>query len=143
LPGDASPIMSLALDDVRIAATGEPADRWLGLPLPSDGGARSGGGDVAIAREALDGRTYVGAYGVLYDVNGQLVGRLHVGVREDALTVGYYRATTLLLLLFLVATGVAAWIAVRGVRSVFKPIETIAAVARATQAGEDRRIGPI
>ena len=64
-------------------------------------------------------------------------------MREKAFRAVYFRSAALLLTLFLVATAIAAWIAVRGVRSVFKPIEKMAAVVRATQAGEDRRIGPI
>ncbi len=144
LPADAEPIVTLLLADLRVAAVGDGWNALIGSRLPAELRTRlSTKGDVTIGREILDGQAYVSAYGALYDVNGLHVGNLHIGLRQSAFSAGYYRAATLLLSLFLIATAIAAWIAVRGVRSIFKPIETMAAVVRATQAGEDRRIGPI
>lgn len=145
LPAGASPIIALLLDDTRIAIGG---DGWnsglIGDRLaPEMRAAADARRDLLIGREPLHGERFVSAYGPLYDVNGQRVGWLQVGMREAPFRAGLYRSAGALLALFLGATGLAAWFAVRGVRSVFQPIETMAEVARATRAGEDRRIGPI
>jgi two-component system NtrC family sensor kinase len=142
LPPGAEPIVTLLLDDTRIAATG--SDQLVGERLATELRKRIvDSNDLWIGSDALVGHDYIVAYGQLFDVNGQRVGMLQVGVREGAFRAGYYRTAGLLLLLFVTAGGIAAWIAVRGVRSVVRPIEAMAAVARATAAGKDRRIGPI
>ncbi len=144
LPPDAEPIVTLLLEDTRIAAATSVLGGLVGARAPSELRARlTEKSDFWIGRDELDGQQYISAYGTLYDVNGQRIGTLQVGVRASAFGAGYYRAAALLLLLFLAVTGIAAWFAVRGVRSVIKPIEAMATVARATQAGQDRRIGPI
>lgn len=145
LPREANPIIALLLDDTRIAATGNAALNVIGTQLRPDLVSRSAPqNDFFTLTEELRGAgRYVSAFGALYDVNGQQIGHLQTGVRESAFAASYHRAALLLLSLFLLATAIAGWIAVRGVRSVFKPIETMAAVVRATRAGEDRRIGPI
>ena len=144
LPPSADPVVTLLLDDIRIAASGSDWNSLIGTKLAAERELRaSAKGDIAIGHEQIFGDTYVSAYETLYDIEGQSIGLLQVGMREAAFRVDYYRDAGLLLALFLLATVVAAWIAVRGMRTVFKPIETMAAVVRATQAGEDRRIGPI
>jgi two-component system, NtrC family, sensor kinase len=144
LPPLAYPVLTLLLDDTRVAASGNDGNGLIGTKLSTEPDIRGAAKeDIEIRRERLFDKLYVSAYGTLYDIEGQPIGLLQVAVREDAFRAGYYRSVTLLLALFLLATAVAAWMAVRGVRSVFKPIETMAAVVRATQAGEDRRIGPI
>lgn len=144
LPAGADPIISLLLDDTRVAVMSDDWANLVGTRLSAETRALlKDKADFVVVREELSGGPYVFAYGALYDVNGQRAGALQIGVRESAFRAGYYRAAALLLSLFLIATAVAAWIAVRGVRSIFKPIETMAAVVRATRAGEDRRIGPI
>lgn len=144
LPAGAEPIVTLLLDDTRIASATSVLGGLVGARAPSALRARfAEKSDFWIEHDRVEGQQYVSAYGALYDVNGQRIGMLQVGVRASAFSVGYYRAAALLLLLFLAVTGITAWFAVRGVRSVIKPIEAMAAVARATQAGEDRRIGPI
>ena len=144
LPAGAQPIVALLLNDIRIAAASRTAAELEGervLPAVRSSGAAIT--DVWSGPDTLLGETYVSAYGLLFDVNGQRVGQLQVGVRQAAFRAAFYRAAALLLLLFVGATGLAAWLAVRGVRTVFGPVETMAAVVRATQAGEDKRIGPI
>jgi two-component system NtrC family sensor kinase len=98
---------------------------------------------VWVGREQLGRRASISAYGPLFDVHGQRVGSLHATFREDSFRASQYRAAGLLLLLFGVATALAGWLAVRGMRSVFQPIERMTAVVRATQAGHDKRIGAI
>lgn len=143
LPAGASPVVALLLDRTRIAAAGERWTDLVGTARLSDAEPAQNR-DFVVVRESLRGSDpYVSAYGTLYDVEGRPIGLLQIGTREAPFRAEYYRAAALLLALFLGATAAAAWIAVRGVRSIFKPIETMAAVVRATQAGENRRIGPI
>jgi len=144
LPSGAEPIVTLLLDDVRVGAAGSTLAGLMGERAPA--ALRTQvveAGETWTGRDRLAGHGFVSAYGPLFDVNGQRVGMLHVGFLESAMRASHYRAAALLLALFLTATAAAAWIAVRGVRSIFRPIEQMAAVVRATQAGEDRRIGPV
>lgn len=144
LPPSGDPLLMLLLDDTRIAVSGTDWNSLLGTQLTKERESHvKRTGDIVIGREQMFDDTYVSAYGTLYDIEGQPIGSLQVGMREAAFRADYYRYAGLLLGLFVLATVVAAWIAVRGMRSVFKPIERMAAVVRATQAGEDRRIGPI
>jgi len=144
LPADAKPIVTLILDNVRIAGSNAGLTAPVGerVSLRTNMRTQDTSG-IWTRSDRFGGDEFISAYGPLYDVNGQWIGALHVGFREGAFRAAHYRAATLLLALFLVATAVAAWIAVRGVRTIFGPIERMAAVVRATQAGEDRRIGPV
>ncbi|MFQ6024725.1 MAG: sensor histidine kinase, partial [Acidiferrobacterales bacterium] len=45
--------------------------------------------------------------------------------------------------IFLILIAISTWIALRGARSVFQPIERMTAVVRATHAGLDQRIGNV
>jgi len=142
LPDGAAPLVTLVLDGTRVATGG---DGWnsglIGERARPAGAVRTD--ELLIGRERLHGEAYLSAYGPLYDVNGQRVGWLQVGLREAPFRTAFYRSAGALLALFLAATVLAGWFAVRGVRSVIQPIEAMAEVARATRAGADRRIGPL
>lgn len=139
-------IVSLLLEDMHISnatdpvegavLTGERAPAKVRTKVLERGATWTG-------RSLLGDRWFVSAYGPLVDANGLRVGMLHVGFLEKPFRDRHYRAVGLLLVIFLVLTGIAAWIAFRGSRAVFKPIEEMTAVVRATQAGHDRRIGRI
>jgi two-component system NtrC family sensor kinase len=135
-----NPTVTLYLQDVRIAAIGNTPDTELPTQL---GPILAEGNKAWVGREPLGRRAYISAYGPLFDVNGQRIGSLHAAFREDSFRASQYRAAGFLLLLFGVATALAGWLAVRGMRSVFQPIERMTAVVRATQAGHDKRIGAI
>jgi two-component system, NtrC family, sensor kinase len=144
LPDGAEPTVALLLGDVRVAASSRDDGRDTGIgERVSEATSALSGAERWVGRDRVAGEDYVLARGPLYDVNGQRVGLLGVGSREAAYQATHYRAVALLLLLFLAATAAAAWIAVRGARTILRPIERMAAVVRATQAGEDRRIGPV
>ncbi|HYA38766.1 MAG TPA: ATP-binding protein [Candidatus Methylomirabilis sp.] len=144
LPAGAEPLVTLILGDVRIA--GSTADvvapEGERVSLRTNMHTQDSSG-IWTRSDRLGGDEFISGYGPLYDVNGQHIGALHVGFREGAFRAAHYQAAALLLALFLAATALAAWIAVRGVRTIFGPIERMTAVVRATQAGEDRRIGPV
>ncbi len=144
LPPGAEPIVTLILGDVRIAGSTSGATALEGGQVaPRPNARRQDSDGTWIGRDRVGGDGFISAYGPLYDVNAQRIGALHVGFREKAFHAAHYRAAALFLALFLVATAAAAWIAVRGVRAIFGPIERMTAVVRATQAGEERRIGPV
>ena len=144
LPSGAAPLIALLLDGVRIAAAGDDWRALIGTRADAVPTALDANQGMVVLRETLrDGATHVSAYGALYDVDARRIGSLQVTVREAPFRAEYLHRAGLLLALFLGATAIAAWLAVRGVRRILEPIETMAAVVRATQAGEDRRIGPI
>ncbi len=136
----AAPVISLFLGEARIAATGDLPDTELPTQLAAH---LAEGARVWVGREQLGHEASISAYGPLFDVHGQRVGTLHATFREDSFRASQYRAAGLLLLLFAVAAALAGWLAARAMRTVFQPIERMTAVVRATQRGEDRRIGPM
>jgi len=140
-----TPVVTLSLNDERIAIS-DPAfaDVEEGSPLaPGLWQRLREKNDIWVGHEAYGPVALVSAYSPLFDVNGQRIGQLHVGFDAGSFRANQYRAAILLLLLFAIAAVAAGWIAVRGVRSVFKPIERMTAVVRARHAGGERRIGPI
>jgi two-component system NtrC family sensor kinase len=141
LPEGAEPIVTLLLDDVRVASATTVLANLDGARVAAK--PARGASETWVGRDPVGEHGFIAAYGPLFDVNGQRIGMLHVGFLEQAFQKRHAHAALLLLALFLAATGTATWIALRGLRSVFQPIETMATVARATQAGEERRIGPI
>lgn len=131
----------LLLDGTRIGTGGEGVAGEQAWPAVRE--AVVGRGETWVGRDFLGGRSYVSAYGPLFDVNGQRIGMLHVGFPETMFHQSHYRAAALLLVIFLGATLLAAGLAVRGARSVCRPIEEITGVVRAVQEGANRRIGPM
>ena len=142
--GYGTTMVTLLLADTRISTSGDESEVLLGTRVGAavQGGFKPGQ-DAWVGRERLGRTEFVSAYGPLFNVHGQPVGYLNVGLRESSLRAVQYRAAGLLLLLFAVATILAGWIGVRGMRSVFRPIERMTAVVRATQAGENQRIGAL
>ncbi|KPL27579.1 MAG: hypothetical protein AMJ72_08175 [Acidithiobacillales bacterium SM1_46] len=142
--GYGTTMVTLLLADMRISTSGDESETLLGTRAGKavQGGFKPGQ-DVWVGRERLGRTEFVSAYGPLFNVHGQPVGYLNVGLPESSLRAVQYRAAGLLLLLFAVATVLAGWIGVRGMRSVFRPIERMTAVVRATQAGENQRIGAL
>ena len=141
--GYATPTVTLLLDDVRIAVAGKESAGLLDGRAPATRALPRLGDDSLVGRESLGGAAFVSAYGPLFDVHNRPAGYIHVALRADSLKATQYRAAGLLLLLFTVAAVLAGWIGVRGMRSVIRPIEKMAGVVRATQAGENRRMGAV
>ncbi len=138
---DSEAVATLLLERTRVGAIGAGA---VGEQVTAE--LRDeviGRGDTWVGRDSIGGRWFISAYGPLFDVHGSRIGMLHVGFPESAFNDSHYRAAALLLVIFLGATAAAAVIALRGARSVCRPIEEMTAVVRATQAGADRRIGPV
>lgn len=146
LPPDSLGTVTVFLDDVRISTNVpiRPGERALGTRVSQE--VRE---QVLVRGEKWLGRAfvvndwYISGYEPIVDVNGRRVGMLYAGFLESPLNAAWRRALEFFLLLFIAVVALSAALAVRGARSIFKPLEAMAAVVRATQAGEDRRIGPI
>lgn len=102
-----------------------------------------GEGSTLVTRDQIGGDWYISAYEPLFDVDGQGVGVLQTGFLQEPFRATQYRAVGLLLLIFLVLIGVSTWVALRGAKAIFKPIEQMTKVVRATQQGLDQRISDI
>lgn len=100
-------------------------------------------GNTWVKRAFVVNDWYIAGYEPIVDVYGKRVGMLYTGFLEAPFRGAYHRALAILLVLLLLGTGVAVLVAGRGARSIFRPIEAMAAVVKATQAGEDRRIGAL
>lgn len=98
-------------------------------------------GSTVVKRDYIGGHWYISAYEPLFDVDGQGVAILQTGFLQEPFRIAQYRAVGLLLLIFLVLIGVSTWVALRGAKAIFKPIEQMTGVVRATQQGLDQRIG--
>ncbi|MDX1489487.1 MAG: ATP-binding protein, partial [Acidiferrobacterales bacterium] len=83
------------------------------------------------------------AYEPLFDADGQGVGMLQTGFLQRPFQLAQYHAVGILLLMFLALIAVSTWVVLRGAKSIFRPIEKMTAVVRATQAGADERIGDV
>jgi two-component system, NtrC family, sensor kinase len=102
-----------------------------------------GEGSTVVTRDRIGGHWYISAYEPLFDVDGQGVAILQTGFLQEPFRAAQYRAVGLLLLIFLVLIGVSTWVALHGAKAIFKPIEQMTGVVRATQQGLDRRISDI
>jgi two-component system NtrC family sensor kinase len=96
-----------------------------------------------VARDRIGDHWYITAYEPLFDADGQGVGMLQTGFLQRPFQLAQYRAVGILLLIFLALIAVSTWVVLRGAKSIFRPIEQMTAVVRATQAGADERIGDV
>lgn len=138
--------VTVFLDDVRITTNvpGSDDTRALGTRVSSE--VRHtvlDQGTPWIDRAFVVNDWYISAYEPIVDVFGNRVGMLYAGYLEAPFQkdlqhgIAVTAAVVLAGLLFAVVT------AVYGAKSIFKPVESIARVVRATAAGEHRRIGDL
>lgn len=146
LPEGSIGTVTVFLDDVRITTNVpmHPGERALGTRVSRE--VRDyvlGEGQKWIDRAFVVNDWYISSYEPILDVEGRRVGMLYAGFLETPFRLAWQRALALLLVLFFVVIGFSSWLAVRGARTIFRPLEAMASVVRATKAGENRRIGPI
>ncbi len=146
VPEGAWGAVTVYLGDVRVA-TNLPlreGERALGT-LASDDVRRQvlEQGEPLVARSLVIDDWFISGYSPVEDVNGKRVGMLATGFPEAPYRQAYLQAMTVLLLLLLGTAGLGAVLAVRGARSIFRPVEAMTEIVRATQAGEARRIGDV
>ncbi len=146
LPAGGVGTVALLLDDVRVGASLPLHDHRpvLGTRVPPEiRDSVLGQGSIWAARDDIGADAYIAAYAPLFDVHGKGVGMLQTGFLLAPFRLAQYRAAALLLLIFLISIAVSTWIVLRGAKSIFKPIEQMTTVVRATQAGREQRIGDV
>jgi two-component system NtrC family sensor kinase len=146
LPEGGVGAVAILLNDLRISTNFSLDGKHSALGTRVSQDTRNlvvGEGSTVVKRDYIGGHWYISAYEPLYDVDGQAVAILQAGFLQEPFSAVQYRAVGLLLLIFLVLIGLSTWVALRGAKAIFKPIEQMTRVVRATQQGLDQRIGHI
>jgi two-component system NtrC family sensor kinase len=146
LPSGGVGAIALLLDNVRISTnlTLDQQDTALGTNVSSETRDKVlGEGSTWVARDLIGEQWYISAYQPVFDADGQGIGMLQSSILEAPFRNAHYRAAASLLLIFIGIIALATWVVLRGARSIFKPIEQMTSVVRATQAGIDRPMGKI
>lgn len=137
--------VTVFLDDVRIS-TNVPLrlrERALGTRVSDEVRTKVlDHGEKWIDRAFVVNDWYISAYEPIVDINGERVGILYAGFLEKPFRNQLWNALIVLVLMFLGLMLLSALVAVRGAKSIFKPIEAMSDVVKATRAGDKtRRIG--
>lgn len=138
--------VTVLLDDVRISTNVplQEGERALGTRVSKE--VRDhvlGDGKEWVDRAFVVNDWYISAYSPILDVFGDRVGMLYTGYLESPYTGAYINAVAVLIVLIALTGFIVGLIVVLGAKSIFRPIELMTNVARATQRGEDRRIGEV
>jgi two-component system NtrC family sensor kinase len=138
--------VTVFLDDVRINTNVpiRPGERALGTRVSNE--VRTNvldQGNTWIARAFVVNDWYISSYEPIIDIDGNRVGMLYAGFLEAPFRQGLINALIVLVLLFFVLMGLTALVAVKGAKSIFKPLELMSSVVHATRKGEEKRIGKI
>ncbi len=138
--------VTVFLDDVRITTN---------VPSSDDSRALGTRVSVEVRNTVLEQGTpwidrafvvndwYISAYEPIEDVYGNRVGMLYAGYLEAPFRNELFRAIAVVSAVVLVGSVIALIAATLGAKSIFKPVEAIASVVRATANGERRRIGEL
>lgn len=149
-PGSLAPgsigTVTVFLDDVRITTNvpSNDAPRALGTRVSTE--VRETvleRGNSWTDRAFVVNDWYISAYEPIVDVFGDRVGMLYAGYLEEPFRHDLLNAIKLLSALVLVGCLFAIAIAILVARSIFRPIESLSSVVRATAAGEHKRVGAI
>jgi len=138
--------VTVFLDDVRITTNVpiRPGERALGTRVSNE--VRTNvldQGHTWIARAFVVNDWYISSYEPIIDVDGNRVGMLYAGFLEAPFRQALINALIVLVLLFFALMGLTALVAVKGAKSIFKPLELMSSVVQATRKGEAKRIGKI
>ena len=146
LPPDSIGTVTIFLDDVRISTNVPlgPEERALGTRVSQEVREHVlGAGNRWIDRAFVVNDWYVSAYEPILDVFGRRIGMLYSGFLEGPFRSELRGALMTLLLLFAGVTLISAAVAVALAKSIFKPLEVMSGVVRATREGRHRRIGAV
>ncbi len=138
--------VTVFLDDVRITTNvpGSEDARALGTRVSLE--VRNTvleSGRTWIDRAFVVNDWYISAYQPIVDVHGERVGMLYAGYLEAPFRKDLYNGIALTAAVVLAGSLLAVVAAIVGAKSIFKPVESIARVVRATAAGERQRIGDL
>jgi two-component system NtrC family sensor kinase len=146
LPKDSIGTVTVLLDDVRISTNvpRKPGQRALGTRVSDE--VRSevlGHGRTWIDRAFVVNDWYISSYEPIIDIDGERVGMLYAGFLETPFRNSLWRALTIFVLMFLLLMAISSMVAIWGAKSIFKPIESMSKVVRATRKGVVQRIGSV
>ena len=138
--------VTVFLDDVRITTNVpiRPGERALGTRVSDE--VRTNvldQGNIWIDRAFVVNDWYISSYEPIVDVDGKRVGMLYAGFLEAPFRQALINAFIVLILMFFALMGLTALVAVKGAKSIFKPLELVSSVVQATREGEEKRIGEI
>jgi two-component system NtrC family sensor kinase len=146
LPKGSIGTVTVFLNDVRIT-TNVPHtahERALGTRVSDEVRTRVlDHGKKWIDRAFVVNDWYISAYQPITDVNGERVGMLYAGFLESPSRNTLYQALVVLILFFLVLMLFSTLLSIKGAKSIFKPLEMMMSVVRATRDGHTKRIGLI
>lgn len=146
LPEDSVGTVTVFLEDVRIT-TNVPlreGERALGTRVSREVREKVlEQGETWIESAFVVNDWYISAYEPIVDVDGQRVGMLYAGFLEAPYQRDNIQALGVLIALFLGVTLVSSVVAVLGATSIFRPLESMTKVVRATQRGEEQRNGEV
>lgn len=146
LPEGSIGTVTVFLDDVRISTNVplRPGERALGTRVSDEVRTQVlDHGRVWIDRAFVVNDWYISSYEPIIDVDGERVGMLYAGYLEAPYRGAFKNALSVLVLGFLVLMALSAWLAFRGARTIFGPVEAMSRVVAATRRGEELRIGPL
>lgn len=138
--------VTVFLDDVRITTNVPSSDESRALGTRVSREVRNTvleQGTPWIDRAFVVNDWYISAYEPIVDVFGNRVGMLYAGYLEAPFRNDLYKAILISAAVVLAGSLLAVVAATIGAKSIFKPVEAIASVVRATEAGQHRRIGDL
>lgn len=144
LPEGSIGTVTVFLDDVRISTNValKPGERALGTRVSNEVRRQVlEQGEVWIDSAFVVNDWFISSYEPIVDINGERVGMLYAGYLEAPFRQAFWKALGVLVLLFIVLMVLSAWLSIRGAKSIFKPLEAMSAVVRATRDGKQLRIG--
>ena len=149
-PGSLAPgsigTVTVFLDDVRITTNVPSTDATRALGTRVSEEVRDtvlNEGNLWTDRAFVVNDWYISAYEPIIDVHGERVGMLYAGYLEAPFRNELYKAIAVLSGLVLVGSLFAILVASLGARSLYRPIEKLISVVRATADGKHRRVGSI
>lgn len=147
LPFGSQGTATLFLDDVRISTNVRLFGRERAIGTRVSQAVRDavlGRGSTWLDSAFVVNDWYVSGYQPLQDRSGQRVGMLYVGYLERPFTLVKYAALASIGAIFFTVMVGAAWLSLRWARSIFRPVERMAAIMQAVEAGDARaRVGPL
>ena len=138
--------VTVFIDDVRITTNvqDETGERALGTRVSKEVRTKVlEQGETWIDSAFVVNDWYISAYEPIYDVGGERIGILYVGFLETPFSQILRNALLILFVFFIFVMLLSSWFAIRGAKSIFKPIEQMTSVVRGTYAGEQLRIGNV
>jgi len=146
LPQGSLGTVTVFLDDVRVSTNVpvRPGERALGTRVSNEVRTKVlDQGETWIDRAFVVNDWYISSYEPIIDVDGRRVGMLYAGFLEAPFRAELIQALAFLILVFVTLMVLSVLVAVWGAKSIFKPIEAMSQVVKATRTGEARRVGDL